>query len=81
MVSKKKFELAPDIVQIDVGSQNEQPVLPVPLKEPKVIKTYMNFHVDKRFKKEFQLWCVQRGLSQSDAIVYIFNKLQSLNEL
>ena len=81
MVSKKKFELTPDIVQIDVGSQEERPILPAPSKETKVIKTYMNFHVEKKFKKEFQLWCVQRGLSQSDAIVYIFNKIQSLNEL
>lgn len=80
MSSKKKFDLSPDIVQIDIGSQEEQN-LPIIVKEIKASKTYMNFYVEKKFKKEFQLWCVQRSLSQSDALVHIFNKIQSLNEI
>jgi hypothetical protein len=86
---KRKFDLSPDLVQIDssVESPNDETTeqvnstvvddnkLPNPVVQ-KIKPTLMTIGVAPEFKREYKVWCAKRGLKMQDAFIKAFELLK-----
>lgn len=88
-IQKRKFDLSPDLVQIDsaIEAQPNDVIEPVgstivddsKLPNPAIKKikpTLMTIGVDPVFKREYKVWCAKRGLKMQDAFIQAFELLK-----
>ena len=70
-MAKPKFTLTSDL--INIGPEENQPQTapnaPIEMPSKKVIKyERLSLNIRKDLKKDFQLWCIQKGFNMTQAL-------------
>lgn len=75
-MQKKKFDLTSDIIDVDLNrdeeenfSQNKNSNMYVREKEHKKKKVLITMAVDEELRKEYKMWCTQKGLKMAEAFL------------
>jgi len=80
-MAKPKFTLTSDLVNIEPESNTENQLQttsnpPVEIPSKKVIRyERLSLNIRKDLKKDFQLWCIQRGFNMTQALEVAIRKI------
>lgn len=77
-MSKSKFTLTADLVNVEPEAITATQSSSVQIEQPqkKIIKyERMSLNIPKDLKKNFQLWCIQRGFNMTQALEIAIRKL------
>lgn len=88
MTEKKKFELTPDLINLEDENAEYKTSIPLVTKRPgaeiaekndKTKGAYLNLSVPEDFRKEYKIWCAQKGLKQNEALIKMFDAVKNTN--
>ena len=87
-MQKKKFDLKHDLVQVDLGKNNNNDYFVSDKKinkkeespQKKEKQVLLSIRVDEKFHKEYKIWCAKKGINMKDAFLTSFELMKKQYE-